>query len=89
LAENFDFLSGKDKYNMVRNAVAIDLFLSGRKIGMDEVNKEIRKVFGLKSVEEIKLNVLDKVDFLKKYKKFYNNVFEKIIKGVKNDTKSK
>jgi len=89
LSENFDSLSGKDKYNMVRNAVAIWLFLKNEKIGVEEVNKEIRRIFELKSVEEIKLNILGKTDFLKKYKRFYNNVFEKIMKGVKNGAKSK
>ena len=40
--------------------ISISLFLKGKKVSLDLVDKEINKVFGLKDVREIKLNMLKK-----------------------------
>lgn len=87
LIDSFDVLDGNEKYDLVRNLISIYLFLLGRKVGRIEVDKEIKKIFGLGDAEEIKLNMLDKERFLKKYQKIYRESFDKILKGIKNGAK--
>lgn len=90
LIENFDFLDGNQKYDMIRNVMAIYLFLLGRKISYDVIKGEIEKVFNVKDISVIKKNMLNKKDFLNRYGDFYKMVFSMIIKNTtnnKNDTK--
>lgn len=90
LIENFDFLDGNQKYGLIRNAIAIYLFLQGKKISYGVINREIEKVFNVKDISVIKKNMLNKKDFLNRYGDFYNMVFSMIIKNTtnnKNDTK--
>ena len=68
LIDNFDLLSGNDKYYLVRNMIAIFLFLQRRKIDNENVDKEIMKIFKLKDIWEIKQNMLDKLKFLQSVK---------------------
>ena len=84
--ENFDILSGSEKYYYLQNMIAILLFLKSQKITKDEINKNIEQLFGL-SVDKIKFNLLDKKVFLKKYREIYNKIFNKIIRNIKNATK--
>ena len=86
LIDNFYLLSGKEKYNFVRNMISIYLFLEKKKVTVDSVNKEIKKTFGV-DVLEIKNNVLNKKSFLKKYKFVYNMVFDSILKGIEHGSK--
>jgi len=88
LIENFDFSTGKEKYEMLRNAVSIALFIDGKIVDKELVDKEIKRLFGKDN--EIKENIiLDKKAFLAEYKKFYNNLFSRILGGVKNGSKQK
>ncbi len=89
LIDSFDMLDGNEKYYLVRNIIAISLYLKKKKIDTEKVDKEIRKVFNLKSTNEIKQNILEKDKFLKKYKKIYENTFEKIMQGIKNAKQKK
>ncbi len=83
LIDNFDILSGDEKYNLTRNIAAIDLFIQNKKISVNSVDKEIMKAFDLKNVDLIKKNILDRGKFLEKYKKLYKDLFKKILEGVK------
>jgi len=84
LINNFDILDGNKKYDLVRNMVAIYLYLRGKKISNELVSKEIKRVLNLKNINEIKQNVIGKKDFLKKYKLVYDKAFAKILRGIES-----
>ena len=81
LPDNFDILSGKEKYDLIRNAVAICLYLDKKKVSVDSVDREIKKVLGV-GIQEIKNNVLDKKAFLKRYKLIYEKASSRILRGI-------
>ena len=87
LIDNFDHLNGIDKYYLTRNMVVIFLYIKHKKINKETVDKEIEKIFNIKSVQEIKQNMLNKDEFLRLYKRFYSNTFNKIMENIKNDAK--
>lgn len=89
LMNNFEVLTGKEKYELVRNLMAIKLFLEERKLNKEVVDKEIEKTFRGKIVNRVKENLIEKEKFLKKFKKVYQQVFERIMKGLKNESKQK
>ena len=86
LMENFDYLPGKQKYDMARNLMAMFLFLNNKEISNDAIDYNIKKLLKEESIN-IKQNVIiNKSLFLKKYKSLYNNLFKKILAGIKNDS---
>ncbi len=88
LIENFDFLSGQEKYEMLRNAVSIALFVNGKEVSKDKVDDFINRLFGKDMSKKIKKNIFfDKKDFLGKYKKFYKDLSSRILAGIKNGSK--
>lgn len=90
LIDNFDFLNGNEKYEMVRNAVSIALFTDNKKVNKDNVDEHIDKLFGKEMSKKIKENiVIDKKEFITKYKKFYNDLSIKILNSIKNGSKQK
>ena len=86
LIENFDYLTGSQKYDMTRNLMAIFLFLNNRKISNAVIDNEIKKLLKEKA-DNIKQNIINKALFLKEYKGLYNKVFSRILEGVKNGYK--
>jgi len=80
LIDNFDFLDGNEKYYLIRNLVAIYLYLDSKKVDKKKVDMEIEKKF--EKVEKIKKNMLEKNIFLKKFKGIYNKTFEKVMDGI-------
>jgi len=88
LINNFDFLNGDEKYYSLRNMIAISFFLENKKINKNSIEKEIKRIFSL-DINKIKQNLINKQDFIKKYKLIYNGVYKKILSGIKNDTKQK
>ena len=87
LLTSFDILTGKEKYNLVRNLVAIKLFLERKKLNKKLVDKTIEKFFGSEIINQLKENLVEKKQFLKKYKNIYNQTFNQIMKGIKNESK--
>jgi len=81
--ENFDYLTGNQKYGMTRNLIAIFLFLNNRKVSNEAINNEIKKLLKEKA-ESIKHNIINKALFLKEFKGLYNKIFDRILDGVKN-----
>lgn len=81
LIHGFDFLKGHEKYNLIRNMIAIDLFLKGRKITTENINREIRKHFKV-DIKDIKENIIDRT-IINKYKKKHKKLFNKIMRGLK------
>lgn len=82
LPNNFDILSGREKYYLVRNLIAIQKYLLKGKVRKDEVEKSIKEQFKLKSVSQIKDNQLPKNAFLQRYKQIYKKTFQKIMQGM-------
>ncbi len=82
--DNFESLKGKEKYEIIRNIIAIKTFITKKEVSRAKVDSEINKLFGL---EEIKENLIDKNEFNKKYKKIYNETEKLIMEGIKNESK--
>lgn len=83
LPENFDYINGSEKYYSVRNMIAISLFLRRKKVSKESVDKETKRVLGV-DVEDIKKNMIEKVPFVKKYRKEYKRIFDALMDGVRN-----
>lgn len=88
LTDNFDFLTGREKYKLTRNLIAIELFMKNKKISTETVNSEIDSYFGGGTARNIKENLLDK-GFLNKYRELYGKIFNQIMDGIRNDPKQK
>ena len=88
LIDNFDILNGREKYYLVRNVVAIYLFVKRKRISKDSLDKEIKSIWGT-NTDKIKDNMLDKGDFIKRYRVFYEKVFDLIMGGAGNGAKQK
>ena len=82
LIENFDYLTGNQKYDMARNLIAIHLYLNNKKISNEIIDYEIKKLLKENPIN-IKQNLINKAIFLKEYKKLYKRLFEKILEGIK------
>ena len=89
LIDNYDILNGKEKYYLIRNTIAISLFLKNKKIDNERVDKKILSTFNLKDVNDIKQNMLNKNIFLKKYKTVHKKTFNKIMAGIEHESKQK
>ncbi|MFH0832059.1 MAG: hypothetical protein V1886_04320 [archaeon] len=82
LIDSYDMLNGNEKYYLTMNMVSILLFMLGKKLSKDIVNREIERMFNVK-IKEIKENLLEKQDFLGRYKKIFNNTFNLILENIK------
>lgn len=89
LIDNFDYLDGNEKYYHIRNMVAISLYLQHKKIDNEKVDDEIKRVFNLRGIKEIKQNMLDKGAFIEKYEKIYKDTFNSIMENVEHGAKQK
>ncbi len=89
LIDNFDYLDGNEKYYLVRNMIAVFLYLQYRKINNERTDEEIKKQFNLSDIIEIKQNMLNKKTFLTRYKEIYKKTFCQIMKNIKNGPKQK
>ncbi|MBI5064890.1 hypothetical protein HZA97_01515 [Candidatus Woesearchaeota archaeon] len=87
LIDNFEILSGKEKYYLTRNLISILLFLEKGKISKEQVDNRIKELFNLESVDLLKNNLVEKKEFLKKYDKIYNETFDRIMQNIKNGSK--
>ena len=88
LVDNFDFFSGEEKYYLVKNMIAIWLFLENKKISNDLIDEKIKEIFSI-GADKIKKNLLDKPSFLSRYGKLYSKIFNLIMGGMKNEPKQK
>ena len=88
LINNFDILGGNEKYYLTRNLISISIYINGKKISKEVVDKEIKKEFNA-DVKEIKQNVLDKKRFIKKYKEIYKKTFDELMRLIKNGAEQK
>ena len=87
LIDSFDILNGNEKYYLILNMISILLFVQSRKLSKEIVNKEMEKLFKIK-IEDIKENLLDKKDFLGRYKRIYGKTIELIFKNIKIEKKN-
>lgn len=86
LIDNFDNLNGNKKYYLIRNAVAIFLYMQNKDVGRKDIDRKIEKLFDV-SIEEIKQNVLNHDEFIKKYKSFHEKTFDMILEKIKEGSK--
>lgn len=87
LIDNFDILTGKEKYDLVRNALAIRLFLKEQTLSKEEVDQEMGRLFGKGIVEKLRNNIVEKRTFLKAFKKVYNQIQALIIEKIGEESK--
>jgi len=85
LIGNFSILNGEEKYYLTLNIVSILLFLQGKKLSKEIVNKEIEKTFNIE-IESLKENIVDE-KFMKEYKEIYDKTFNLIMERIKNEQK--
>ncbi len=88
LLDSFEDLTGKEKYDLTRNLLAIKLFLKKEKLTGNILDKEIEKLFGKGMVTKLKENMVKKSPFLRKFKQSYEQIFNEIMIGIKNEAKS-
>ena len=79
LMENFDYLTGKEKYKLARNLIAIYLFIENKTLSEENIEREIRKKLSIE-VGDLKNNLINK-NFFKKYKNFYLKLEKETIKN--------
>jgi len=84
--DNFDILSGNEKYYYLQNIIAIKLFLESKKVSKDSINKIIENLFKM-SKDKIKQNLIDKKEFIEKYKQIYNKTFKHIMEHIGHESK--
>lgn len=89
LLAGFEVLVGKEKYDLTRNLIAIRLFLKNKKLSWELIDQEINRLFGDKTSDQLKENLIKKKAFLKKFKEVYNQTFSQIIEGIKNESEPK
>ncbi len=82
LVDNFDELNGGDKHYLTFNMVSINLFVEGKKLNKENVNREIEKIFNIK-MEELKDNIVDKKKFLFRFREYYDKTFNLIMESKK------
>jgi len=87
LLDNFDELSGSEKYELLRNMVAIMEFIDKKEI--KNIDSTIDKCFGKDTVKNIKNNLVQKRYFLDKYSKLLTKIQSKILQGIENESKQK
>lgn len=83
--DGFDYLRGNEKYILLRNMIAIDLFLKDKKISLENIDSELAKLFKI-NIKDIKENMLPK-RAVTIFRKKYAELFGKIMKGIKDGAK--
>ena len=86
LIDNFDSLTGKEKYKFTRNLMAIYLFTRNILLSKKRIDVEIERKFNIE-VNNLKYNLVDN-KFLKKYKDFYFKFEKEIIKNAAEQEKA-
>ena len=82
LIDNFDILNGEEKYYLTLNMIAILLFIQNEKLTKKLVEDSIEKTFNIK-IEKIKYNLIEKSEFIKRYKEIYKKTFDLIMENIK------
>ena len=83
LIDTFEELPGREKYKLLRNTIAIKLFIEDKTITSATIDKAIENTLSIK-VNMLKENLMQKEPFLQKYKKLHNGLFNKIMEGIKH-----
>ncbi len=86
LIDNFDNLYGKDKYKLIRNAVAIYLFIHNKPISDAWIEKEILKELGT-TAEDLKNNLIGK-NISGKYRTFHLRLEREVIENATKQEKA-
>ena len=81
LIDNLEILNGEEKYYLTMNMTSIILFIKGKRLTKELIDKSIEDMFDIK-VKELKENVIEKNTFIKKYKKIYASTFNIILESI-------
>lgn len=87
ILDSFDILTGKEKYDLVRNALAIGLFLEEKRLSKEVVDQEMENLFGNGIVEKLRNNIVEKRTFLRAFRKIYNQVQALIMERIGKESK--
>lgn len=87
MIDNFDLLDGNEKWYLTRNMIAILLFLENKKVNPKNVEEEVRKALGVTN-DNIKKNMIEKKEFLRKYKFTYQKTVNIILEGIEHSTQN-
>ena len=82
---NFNYLTGKEKYKLTRNMMAISMFIKNKNISNKSIEKEIEKELDT-NIEDLKNNLVTN-DFFKRYKTFYSKLEKEIIENASKQEK--
>ncbi|MDD9953298.1 MAG: hypothetical protein OXR66_03110 [Candidatus Woesearchaeota archaeon] len=85
LPDSFEFLSGKEKYKLTRNMIAIILFLDKQELTKESIEKKIVDMFNI-TIEDLQNNIVER-SFIRTYKKIYNKTFKELMRGVRREQK--
>lgn len=80
LIDNFEILNGKEKYYFTMNMISILLFMQGRKLSREVINREIENSFNVE-INDIKNNMLNKL-FLDNFREIFNKTFNLILENI-------
>jgi hypothetical protein len=84
LIDGFEILKGDEKYYLTMNIISILLFIEGKKLSREIVNKEIEKILDTKVID-IKSNIINKNNFISKYGQIYDKTFNLIMENIKHE----
>lgn len=84
LIDNFEILSGNEKYYLTLNMISILLFIQGKKLDKETINKDIERIFNMK-IKELKNNLINKRNFLRIYKEIFSKTFNLILDNIKRE----
>lgn len=87
-AENFDFLTERERYAHIRNVLSIKMFIENRRLNNETLEKEIKSALGYTKADILE-NQFDKGDLIKKYKTIYVKLASKILESIKYESKQK
>jgi hypothetical protein len=82
-AVNFDVLTGREKYYLLKNMIAISLFLNNKDISKENIDRAIIKEFG--EIRKITENQTGKKEIISKFNKYYDRTFKEIAEYLKKD----
>ena len=84
---NFDYISGKQKYEFIRNLMAIKLFIEGKRLTHHTLDKEIHKELGIQKKELIDNMIPKEKDLIKRYNSIFKRIERLVFKGMEHESK--
>lgn len=87
LDKNFDYLTGKQKYDFIRNLIALKLFIEGERLTYHNLDNEVKKSFSIKKGEILNNMIADRKALIKIYNSIFKSLEKTILKGIEHESK--